>query len=152
MLDDIKARLKGFGFTAEVAMADTPGAAWALARFGSRQKHAAPQTNRQALKALYLGGLRLDQDALVLLRRLGLTRIGQLYHLPRAALTRRFKSQEISAAVMPHKQAKAESQKTDVRRANRASKANPKQPSPDPAAHSAAATNRRRLNPARQRP
>jgi len=100
MLDDIKARLKGFGFTAEVAMADTPGAAWALARFGSRQKHAAPQTNRQALKALYLGGLRLDQDALVLLRRLGLTRIGQLYHLPRAALTRRFKSQEISAAVM----------------------------------------------------
>jgi len=101
MLEDITTRLKGFGFTAKAAMADTPGTAWALARYGApEQYHAAPQANRQALKALHLGGLRLDQDVLVLMRRLGLTRIGQLYHLPRAALTRRFKSQEISAAVM----------------------------------------------------
>ena len=101
MLGDIKTRLKGFGFTAQIAIADTPGAAWALARYGSPEtRHAAPKNNKQTLKYLYLGGLRLDQEVLVLLRRLGLTRIGQLYHLPRAALTRRFKSQEMSAAVM----------------------------------------------------
>lgn len=101
MLHDITARLQAFGFTAKAAMADTPGAAWALARYGSAEtRRAAPKKNKQTLKPLYLGGLRLDQEILVLLRRLGLTRIGQLYDVPRAALTRRFKSQDISTAVM----------------------------------------------------
>jgi protein ImuB len=37
MLDDLLARLDGFGLRARAALADTPGAAWALARYGANR-------------------------------------------------------------------------------------------------------------------
>ena len=104
LLRDLIARFAGLGLTAWPALADTPGAAWALARFGPREGLAgriapagAPHTT---LAALPVEGLRLDAGTLALLRRLGLGRIGQLYDLARVGLGRRFASREQHQAVL----------------------------------------------------
>jgi protein ImuB len=44
--------------------------------------------------------LRLEPEIALLLRRLGLKRIGQLYDLPRASLERRFHSKDVAEAVL----------------------------------------------------
>lgn len=101
---DLVARLAGFGLTARVAIADTRGAAHALARYAADARRgpviAPAGGNRAALAALPVAALQLAPDALVLLRRLGLKRIGQLYDLPRAALARRFPSSVTADAVL----------------------------------------------------
>lgn len=77
------------GFTARIAIADTPGAAWALARYhGSCICPSSEQAH--ALAELPTPALRIDEAAVELLKRLGIDRIGQLAALPRAPLTRRF--------------------------------------------------------------
>jgi len=81
--DEIVTRLKAQGFAARAAIADTPGAAWALARYGSSSRGEAK------LLALPIEALRLDEDAAALLRRLGLKTISQLIAAPRAAFTAR---------------------------------------------------------------
>ena len=92
LLDEIGRRLDQAGIPAALAMADTPGAAWALARFGgARRAIAAPGQTRQALADLPVEALRLDLEAARLLARLGLRRIGDLYPLPRSGLARRFR-------------------------------------------------------------
>jgi protein ImuB len=79
---------------ARLALADTPGAAWALARFAGRDRTIAPAGDtRAALAALPVAGLRLEPPALALLRRFGLNRIGDLYAMPRAGLARRFQGE-----------------------------------------------------------
>ena len=132
------------GLTVRVGLADTPGAAWALARYGqgqgntpdvaphrsgdaidmeayatrsraAKRRHwerggAAPThlpspgdgrdsgfgvlapagQTRQALAALPVAALRLPQDTVAQLARLGLRRIDDLAGQPRAALARRF--------------------------------------------------------------
>lgn len=91
LLQDLAHRLARAGLTARVALADSRGAAWALARYG----HAAlvpPGGQRAALAPLPVAGLRLGAETVTLLRRLGLTRIGDLYRFPRAALARRFRA------------------------------------------------------------
>jgi protein ImuB len=76
--------------------ADTLGAAYALARFAMPPDGsgviAPPGETRHILAPLPVAALRLDADAVRLLERLGLRRIGQLYGLPRSALERRFRS------------------------------------------------------------
>jgi protein ImuB len=95
LMADLVARLGAFGLTARAALADTAVAAAALARFGnpgaSRFLVAPPGATRQALASLPVEALGLDDDSVVLLKRLGLRRIGQLYDIPRAALARRFR-------------------------------------------------------------
>ncbi len=95
LLDDILCRLGGFGLTVRVAMADTPGAAFALARFGCDGARASsiaqPGRTPEALADLPVEALRLDAQSVLLLKRLGLRRIGQLYAVPREALARRFR-------------------------------------------------------------
>lgn len=81
---------------ARIGVADTPGAAWALARYGARHGEApvtiAPEGGmKAALDALPVAGLRLEPQAIQLLNRFGLRRIGALAALPRAALARRFR-------------------------------------------------------------
>ncbi|QQS15198.1 MAG: DNA polymerase Y family protein [Rhodospirillales bacterium] len=92
MLADLTTRLAKHGFTARAAMADTPGAAWALARFAERQADllSPPAAHRGLVSALPVEALRLDAAAAETLRRLGLRRAGDLYGLPRAPLARRF--------------------------------------------------------------
>ena len=89
LLEDIVQRLSNAAVPARAAVADTPGAAWALARFGD-EPIAPPGGARQALAALPMEALRLEDPAVRLLGRLGLRRIGDLYGLPRAGLARRF--------------------------------------------------------------
>ncbi len=90
MLADLIARLARWGVPAQAAIADTPGAAWALARFGANGAIAAPNDQRALLADLPVAALRLDETATAQLPRLGLYRIGQLLGLPRAQLARRF--------------------------------------------------------------
>lgn len=89
LLNDLTSRLAEFGFASRAAIADTPGAAWAAARCATRTI-VAPGESRAALAALPVAGLRLDPTLAARLRHLGLRRIGDLYDLPRAQLTRRF--------------------------------------------------------------
>ena len=92
MLADMRAALAGLGLTARIAIAPTIGTAWALARYGSdRLEHCSAQHVAQRLAALPVAALRLDQETVLLLRRLGLKTVGALQGLPRQALIRRFR-------------------------------------------------------------
>lgn len=93
LLLDLGRRLAGAGLTAKTALADTRGAAWALARFARTSGVVPPGGQGEALAPLPVAGLRLDPATLVLLRRLGLNRIGDLYALPREGLARRFRAE-----------------------------------------------------------
>lgn len=96
MMADLAHRLHSFGLTARAGLADTPGAAAALARFAPLKQEtfaiAPPGCMQEALAPLPVEALSLAGDAILLLKRLGLRRIGQLYDLPRAALARRFQT------------------------------------------------------------
>ena len=126
---------EGLGLTVRAAIADTPGAAWGLARYAqsgvgmTRSGDAIDQEARatrsraakrrgwergggaprpvaargaeaavisppgrlhEALSILPLAALRLDDDVVDRLMRLGLRRVGDIMGLPRAALARRF--------------------------------------------------------------
>lgn len=79
------------GFTARIAIADAPGAAWALARnVPGPVTLCPPGTQEKVLADLPAAALRIDEAAVELLRRLGVDRIGQLAALPRGPLVRRF--------------------------------------------------------------
>ena len=92
LLADLLARLRGFGYEARAALAETPGAAWALARFVADKRPVVlpPGDLQAALAPLPPSALRLPPERCELLARLGLTRIGDLYRLPAAALAPRF--------------------------------------------------------------
>ena len=101
MLDNLGSRLAVFGFTARMGLADTLGGAWALARFSDRPLSIAPRRKQvEVIASLPVEGLRLEAEAVTLLKRLGLKRIGQLSNLPRASLKRRFPSRKAAQAVL----------------------------------------------------
>jgi len=90
-MSDLRLRLANLGYAAHAAVADTPGAAWAAARFlEAGQTAIDPGAARTALAPLPVAGLRLPPAMAAELERLGLRRIEDLYPLPRAALARRF--------------------------------------------------------------
>lgn len=89
MAADLVARLAAGGVPARAAVADTAGAAWALARY-SKTAIAPPGGQGALLATLPVAALRLDEEAAAQLPRLGLTKIGRLMGLPRAGLARRF--------------------------------------------------------------
>lgn len=93
LLARMQAALAGAGIPARLALADTHGAAWALARFGPEARTVVPSGGaRQALADLPLAALRLDPATLALAGRFGLQRVADLYPLPRAGLARRFRA------------------------------------------------------------
>lgn len=85
--DQILTRLSAQGFATRAALAPTPAAAWALARY-SAAAQASPDIV-QSLAGLPVEALRLEEDAAALLRRLGLKTIGQLIVAPRASFSAR---------------------------------------------------------------
>ncbi|MEM9148357.1 MAG: DNA polymerase Y family protein [Pseudomonadota bacterium] len=103
LMADVSARLDRAGIRHRLGLACTPGAAWALA-------HTAPgQITRLegdgaslagGLADLPVAALRLSEDTHTLLRRFGLTRIGQLGGIARIALARRFQSAEAADRVL----------------------------------------------------
>ncbi|MFA5898374.1 MAG: DNA polymerase Y family protein [Hyphomicrobium sp.] len=101
LLADLAARLARFSLTARLGLADTLGAAHALARFApSSPAIAAEGRAEENLARLPVEALRLTPQSTLLLKRLGLSRIGNLYRLPRAALERRFRSAKGVEAVL----------------------------------------------------
>lgn len=85
--DQIVARLAAQGFAARAAIAPTPGAVWALARY-SREMLASDDLV-QSLAPLPVEALRLEETSAALLRRLGLKSIGQIIAAPRMSFAAR---------------------------------------------------------------
>jgi protein ImuB len=79
LASDLTTRMRPIGFTARTAVADTPDAALALARFGGSDTAGLP-----------VEALRVADDTHVALRRAGLGKIADLAKLPPAPLAARF--------------------------------------------------------------
>ncbi len=89
LLADLAGRLTRQGIGAKAAVADVPGAAWAVAHYGPG---GVVPTGRSvdAVATLPIRALRIAADKLTALHRLGIERVGQLAAMPRAPLVRRF--------------------------------------------------------------
>ena len=91
LLRDLISRLIAQGISGRAAIADTPGAAHAIARFsGETIAIVASGQQKTALAALPLAALRLAPATLDALRLMGIERIDALAAMPRAPLVRRF--------------------------------------------------------------
>lgn len=88
-LAEISKRLHDFGYHTRVAIADTIGAAWAVARFG-KSLLIKKGEHEIALLSLPPIALRIDLEIAAKLEKLGLTRISNLINIPKAAIQRRF--------------------------------------------------------------
>jgi protein ImuB len=96
LLKDIRDRCLQAGYLPRIGLADTPGAAWAAARFSDTSfSIIQPKTQRQSLAGYPIAGLRLDPATLEGLDGLGLRQIGDLYEMPRAPLASRFGGQTL---------------------------------------------------------
>jgi len=101
LLEEMSARLSSLGLTHRMGLAPTPGAAAALALAGAETLNCLDEdTLRAGLADLPVAALRLSGAAVQLLRRFGLTRIGQLYGIDRRALARPFASADSADAVV----------------------------------------------------
>ncbi len=89
LVTDLAARLERTGLCARLALADTPGGAWALARFGPGGI-VPPGRLGPALSPLPVAALRLPPEIVSALREVGIERVGGLMQTPRAPLRRRF--------------------------------------------------------------
>ena len=88
LVADLAARLTAQGLSFRYGLADTPGLAWALARFGPRPV-AQVGEREESIAALPMAALRLEDEAVRVLAGLGLRRVGQLLDQPRGPLARR---------------------------------------------------------------
>jgi len=94
LLDGIVRRLGEAAIRARAAIADTTGAAHAMARYGSSKVIVVPVgATSDALRALPMTALRLGSELLAELRRLGFESIDDLERTPRAPLALRFGSE-----------------------------------------------------------
>jgi protein ImuB len=90
MLADFRRRLHAGGLPFRCAIADTPGAAWALAHYGEDGIIVPPGAQAAYLTPLPPAALRLDVETWAQIERLGLRRIGQILEIPHAPFGRRF--------------------------------------------------------------
>ncbi len=94
MLETLVGRLAAAGLCARAGLADTPGTAHAVARYGGGTVVIILASGQaDALALLPLRALRIGDETADGLRRLGLDLIGQLAGTPRGPLARRFGSQ-----------------------------------------------------------
>lgn len=99
LLSDASAILTRRGLAARLAIAPTAGAAWALAHHGPANAILHGEDDAaQRLAALPVAALRLDDDTITLLKRLGLKRLEDLQGVHREALVRRFRNRRSAAA------------------------------------------------------
>ena len=89
-LKEIITRLRSKGYDVRGAMADTAGAAWAVARFGRDKPIIAPGMHTEALLSLPPAALRLDSLVLERMHKLGFYTVKSFIGLKRSALRRRF--------------------------------------------------------------
>lgn len=86
----IHRRMAELGFYTQVALADTPGAAWACAHYGKSFTTVPPKQQNQALAQLSPIALRIPESVQAGLTKLGFLRIEQLLPLPASSLRKRF--------------------------------------------------------------
>lgn len=104
LLADVRAAFVRRGLAVRAALAPTAGAAWALARFGRDSAILASEADPGAsLADLPVAALRLDNDVVAVLKRLGIKRLGQLAGVGhgaggRDAIQRRFRNRRSPAA------------------------------------------------------
>ncbi|MEM7778776.1 MAG: DNA polymerase Y family protein [Pseudomonadota bacterium] len=110
LLRDVEAAFAKRGIAVRLGIAPTAGAAWALAHYGAAGSILDTNDNpERALAQLPVAALRLDDDVLIVLRRLGLKRLGDLMditsgvmsreeHAGRDALYRRFRGRKSPSA------------------------------------------------------
>ena len=89
LLNDVQIRIRRAGYLVRGAIADSLGAAWALARY-SKQVIVNGSELPQALNPLPVEALRLPEEITRALRRVGLTTIAALQKISRQALVTRF--------------------------------------------------------------
>jgi len=94
LVGDLVRRLAWNAIPSRVAVASTPGASWALAYAGEAQT-ILPGEEHAALADLPVTCLRLDDSAVLGLRRLGIRTVRQLLRIPRAQITARFGAQPV---------------------------------------------------------
>ena len=100
LVEDLVSRLQAFGFTARCAVADTPGAARAWARYGDPLRPVLPEGAQAGwLKPLPAAALRLREADAETLQRLGIATAGDLMALPRAAVANRFQGGSIASVL-----------------------------------------------------
>ncbi len=94
LLADLSHRLTHFDVPSRLAIAETAGAAWALARY-HRDPLKILRSGMElfALSELPVEALRLSPDTRITLRRLGFKRIGTLSEVPRAPIAARFENE-----------------------------------------------------------
>jgi protein ImuB len=106
LIADVQAAFSRRELTVRAAIAPTAGAAWALAHHapaGAILPAGAGEDMPAVLANLPVAALRLDDDALIVLRRLGIKRLGQLSDVEegaggRDAIQRRFRNRRSPAA------------------------------------------------------
>lgn len=93
MMQEIETRLAKLGFEARCALADTPEAAWALARYSPVRAipiGADEKQLRRVLGDLPVASLRIPADKAYALSQTGLKRVDDLWMRPRAPIAARF--------------------------------------------------------------
>lgn len=94
LIADLAARLENFGLPARLAVAATPGTAWALSHFHNSHLFVLPTGDEaSALADMPVEALRLTPDIRATLRRLGFKTVGALLGQPRAPFAARFTEQ-----------------------------------------------------------
>jgi protein ImuB len=91
LLHDIHSRLARAGLSVRSGLADTRGAAWALAHYA--QGIAKQGQPLETIGPLPVAALRLDEKTSIGLQRLGVRSVADVDALPRATVTRRFGAQ-----------------------------------------------------------
>lgn len=89
-LKDLVLKLRGMGYDARAAIADTIGAAWAVARYGKITPLIESGGQKEALGPLPPAALRLQPAITDRLHKLGLYAINSFIDMPRPTLRRRF--------------------------------------------------------------
>ncbi|KQV73377.1 DNA repair protein [Rhizobium sp. Root1220] len=89
LLRDILSRLLQIGLDVRGAIASSPGLSWAVSRFGQGGVIEADEAE-QVIAPLPVGSLRLAEDTVAALTKMGLKYVGDLLETPRAPLARRF--------------------------------------------------------------
>ena len=89
-LELIKKRLQKAGFNLRIAIADSIGCAWGISRFCDADTIVETGGNSAAMRNLSPVALRLEEETVHLLHKMGLNQIGLLLNMPRTSLRRRF--------------------------------------------------------------
>src|SRR5688572_15201673 len=89
-VDHLQSRLNDLGFNVRIAVADSIGAAWAIARFGRQSLLVEQGETVNALLPLPPVALRADRAVIELVVKLGLRQVKDFIAMPSSALRRRF--------------------------------------------------------------